>query len=325
GDVGTAGADGGTAGVGGVAGAGGDTGGTGGTPPPPPTYCESHPAETHALPYTITNDFKVAHILTNSPSYTSGSMAFSVVAKADCTDNPAYPAFPPPPSDGGADGAAGDGGDDSGDGGAAAGSDGGTINDAASDGGATGDAPSDVATDAPAVDASADAPIDAPASDASTSDAGGADVLAADGGAMAPACIEFGWNPTDACPSGTCWGGVVFEAADVQGPSADTKGVCIAPGAMSVSWWARASVAGAKVKFGFLGEGMGVREAYFTVPATWTHFQLNIDPNDANYNITAGDAHGVWNAFSVVMDNMNAVGSTYIEVKDIQWLATPAP
>jgi hypothetical protein len=358
GDTGTAGAGGsaGAAGAGGsagAAGAGGDTGTAGAPPPPPPTYCETHPVR--ALPYNIAQDFKVVHILNNNNSGPSG--AWVNVASADCSDNPVYPPFVTPTDGGaaGADGAAGSDGGAAGDDGGAAGSDGGAAGSdggaAGSDGGAagsdggTGDgstanladdagvddaatdaAASDASADAPVADASADAavdaPADAPASDAAA-DGGGGDAVASndagggDGGAALPACYEFAYNP--ALCTGTCWAGVVFQIDDMQ--PAHPNGVCIAPGANTVEWYARASKANARVKFGFIGEGVGTTEQFFNVPTTWMKFSMPIDgTNQSIYNTSSDNMNGVWNAFSVVVEPQDHAGGTYIEVKDIRWM-----
>jgi len=171
-------------------------------------------------------------------------------------------------------------------------------------------------------DAAADAPVDAPTSDAPASDGASTDVAVNDGGADAgpplPACYEFAYDP-DGC-TGACWAGVVFEVTDVQGPSADTKGVCIQTGAMNVEFWARSSKAGARVKFGSIGEGMAVTEFYLNITTTWTRYTVAIPAMD--YDTTAGDMQGVWNAFSVVVEQADYAGGGYIEVKDIHWIAT---
>lgn len=344
GDNGTAGAGGvtgvagdGTAGAGGAAGAAAGATGAAGAPPPVQTYCEMHPELVRALPYTIAQDFKVVHVLSNNNS--AGN--WKVLGTPDCSDTPTYPPFP---TDAGVDGSAEagteagvDGGADDGttaEAGTDAGADGGTT-DAAADGSddtltlqltdpdAGDGGVADAAADAPA-DAPVDAPVDAPATDAPASDGASTDVAVndggADGGAPLPACYEFSYDP-DGC-TGACWAGVVFELTDVQGPSVDTKGVCIQTGAMSIEFWARSSKNGARVKFGSIGEGMGVTEFYLNITTTWTRYTIAI-PADNSYNTSSGDMQGVWNAFSVVVEQPDYTGGGYVEVKDIHWLATP--
>jgi hypothetical protein len=341
---GTAGAAGGTAGAAGAGGAAGDTGGAGGaagaagTTPPVMSYCEMHPELNRALPYTIAKDFKVLHVLSNNNS----AGYWNVIANADCSDNPTYPAFA---TDGGgadaddggsADGGAPDASDDaSSDASSEASSDAST--DAGDDALAVAEAGSDAAdggvadaaADAPveaAVDAPVDAPADVPVSDGATTE-GGTDAVAsndgggADAGPPLPACYEFSYDP-DGC-NGACWAGVVFEVNDVQGPSADTKGVCIAPNAMSVEFWARASKNNARVKFGSIGEGTNSTEFYLNITTAWTRYTVSIPGTyqQGNYNTTAGDMQGVWNAFSVVVEPADYAGGAYIEVKDIHWIA----
>jgi hypothetical protein len=93
---------------------------------------------------------------------------------------------------------------------------------------------------------------------------------------------------------------------------------------MSVEFWARASKANARVKFGAIGEGMGTREQFLTISTTWTKYSVPIPAADQNtYNLLSDNMNGVWNAFSVVVEPQDHVGGTYILVKDIRWLATP--
>jgi hypothetical protein len=92
---------------------------------------------------------------------------------------------------------------------------------------------------------------------------------------------------------------------------------------MGVEFWARASKNNANVKFGSIGEGMNVTEFYEMLTTTWTRYVISIPAMDQDsYDETAGDMQGVWNAFSVVVDPVDHAGGTYIEVKDISWIAT---
>jgi len=341
-DTGTAGATTGTAGVVGTAGAGtagvdaaaGATGTAGmadqdagtagatGTAGAPAPYCDTH--AQRALPYNIATDFKVVHILSNNTS----AGYWQNLAQADCSDNPTYPPFPSAdagidaaadaPADAPAEGGTTDGGatDAAGEGGDAITSFGLAVDIDAGDGGvsdASGEAASEAGTDAATTsDGGTDTVV---ASNDGGSDAG------VDAGPPGPACYEFSYDP-DACTGGACWAGVVFEVSDVQGPSADTKGVCIAHGAMGIEFWARSSKNGANVKFGSIGEGMGVTEFYQLLTTTWTRHVITIPAMDQDsYDETAGDMQGVWNAFSVVVDPTDYVGGAYIEVKDISWIA----
>ena len=271
------------------------------------------------LPYTVAQDFKVIHVLSNNDS----AGYWKVVGTPDCSDSPTYPPFPSGSTDGGVDGsdAAAEVGTDAGADGGAADGDAADVADEtltlqlddpdAGDGGVA-----DAAVDAPA-----DAPLDVPASDGSTD--GATDVAANDGGADAgpalPACYEFSYDP-DGCV-GTCWAGVVFEVTDVQGPSGDTKGVCIQTGAMAVEFWARASKNNARVEVRSIVEG---NEAYLNITTTWTRYTVAISPSlQQTYNNTAGDMQGVWNAFSAVVEPADHAGGTYIELKDMHWIATP--
>ncbi|HEX4405813.1 MAG TPA: hypothetical protein VH560_13335 [Polyangia bacterium] len=337
-DTGSAGATTGTAGAIGAAGAGtagadaaaGTTGAAGatdqdagtagalGTAGAPAPYCDTH--AQRALPYNIATDFKVVHILSNNTS----AGFWTNVAQADCSDSPTYPSFPSPdagvdatadaPADAPAEGGTTDGG----------------VTDAAGEGG-------DAITSfglAVDVDAGVDSVSDAASEAASeagtdavttTADGGTDGVASGDGsvdaGAPGPACYEFSYDP-DNCTGVACWAGVVFEVSDVQGPSTDTKGVCIAHGAMGIQFWARASKNGANVKFGSIGEGIGTTEYNRLLTTTWTRYFIAIGPTaQDSYDETAGDMQGVWNAFSVVVDPGDYVGGAYIEVKDISWIA----
>ncbi|HVX94929.1 MAG TPA: hypothetical protein VHK47_08465, partial [Polyangia bacterium] len=283
-----------------------------------PTYCEAHADANRSLPYDISKDFKVVHVLTNNNS----AGYWKVVATPDCSDSPTYPPFTTadagtdaaPTTDGGTDAVV----DASADGGADANDDAQTLSlddpDAA-DGGVA---------DAP-VDAPVDSPVDAPTTDGGTdavvvTDGGTDAVVVADGGTdagpAAPACYEFSYNP-DGC-TGACWAGVVFQVTDVQGPSPDTKGVCITPGATAVEFWARASKNNVPVKFGSIGEGPGRTEFTLNITTTWAKYTVSVP--DSDYNVTSGDMMGVWNAFSVVVEPTSYAGGAYIEVKDINWI-----
>ncbi len=229
------------------------------------------------------------------------------------------PPFTPPPSDGGADA---DGGTDGG--GQDGGADASVSSDAAAD---AADAAADVEDgawvaleeDGGVADAAADAPVDTAAPVDAPLDGGTGDVVA-DGGAPAPACYEFSYNPADC--TGTCWAGSVFQIDDMQ--PAHPNGVCIKTGAMSVEFWARSSRANARVKFGAVGEGMGSREQYRNITTDWAKYSIPIDGADqTTYNSTSDNKNGVWNAFSVVVEPADHAGGTYILVKDIRWLATP--
>jgi hypothetical protein len=326
--AGTSGAAGtGAAGTGAAAG----TTGAAGQPPPTPTYCEAHPAENRALPYNIAQDFKVVHILNNNNAGPSG--AWVNVANPDCTATPVYPPFPTPD-------AGTDAGDDAGDAGTTteagtdAGSDGG-VSDAGSDAAADEtatlqlddpDAGDAGVADAPIADAAADVAIDAATTDAAATDAakadGGTDVATTEGGtvdagAPLPACYEFAYNP--ALCTGTCWAGVVYQLDDMQ--PAHPNGICITAGANAVEWYARSSRQGARVKFGFIGEGVGTTEQFFNITTDWVRYAMPIDgTNQAIYNTSSDNMNGVWNAFSVVVEPGDHAGGTYIEVKDIRWI-----
>jgi hypothetical protein len=313
----------GTAGDASVAGAAGTPDGAAGMTP---TTCDTVTKET--LPYNIESDFTNIHTLNNTATWTS-------VVNPNCDQT----IFPPltQPSDGGIDGdadAATDGGVEAGaDAAAEAGAD------AVAEAGAATEAGADAGAETPTLDLDAgardaaveDGPGDAAVVDArfdSVADAGADAVAVSDSGsdakAAVPACYEFTYDP-DACVTtnggvaasaiAPCWSGVIFETATGQpGP-----GICIASGAMHVSFEARASRDGAIIKFGSIGEGLNTTEFYTNITTSWATYTTAI-PATADYNSSAG-AGGVWNGFSVVAEPQSHIGGTYIFVRNIQWVA----
>jgi hypothetical protein len=321
GDTGVAGAGGSAAGAGGTAAGGtGGTGGTGGEPPPPPPpYCDMAGMVKKALPYKIDGDFSYVDVLQNNAQPTF--MQWKVVANPNCDVDPTtLPALYTPPVvepglDAGVDGAA--------DGGADAGTDAATdaaadtstlaLDPDAGDGGV--DAAADTAVDVP-VDSPVDSPVDAPAD-------GGSDALADGGsdGPKAPACYEFTYVPDPCVASGgTCWGGAILEPVANAGAHATGPGICIGDGAMNISFMAKGSRAGARIKWGSIREGLDSTEHFLTtLTKDWVKYTITI-PAGELYNTTATPG-GVWNGFSVVGEPADHMGGTYIFVKDITWSA----
>jgi hypothetical protein len=280
-----------------------------------PTYCDTVTKKT--LPYDVEADFTNVQTLNNTA-------AWAIVANPNC-DQMVFPPLPPPPqpSDAGVDGDAGDAADGEAEAGADAATD--TNADAGADaptaeaGAAAGDAGNDGGVgDAAGVDA----PVDG-AADAGT-DADAAREAGSDAEPALPACYEFTYAP-DSCVTanggvaasaiGPCWSGVIFEVpAGQPGP-----GICIASGAMHVSFEARASREGAIIKFGSIGEGLNTTEFYTPITTNWATYATAI-PATADYNSSAA-AGGVWNGFSVVAEPQAHVGGTYIFVRNIRWVA----
>ncbi|HEY2730055.1 MAG TPA: hypothetical protein VGK52_08935 [Polyangia bacterium] len=263
-----------------------------------PSYCDTVTKKT--LPYDVAADFTNVHTLNNTS-------AWNIVANPNC-DQMIFPPLPPPPqpSDAGAEGDAGD---------------------------AAAEAGADAATKAN-LDAGAEAPTAEAGGDAGDAgdDGGAGDAVGVDGAGDAgsdaqpavPACYEFTYAP-DACVTanggvaasaiGTCWSGVIFQVpAGQPGP-----GICIASGAMHVSFEARASREGAIIKFGSIGEGLNTTEFYTPITTNWSTYTTAI-PATADYNSSAS-AGGVWNGFSVVAEPQAHVGGTYIFVRNIRWVA----
>jgi hypothetical protein len=211
-----------------------------------------------------------------------------------------------------------------------------------------GDAGTDAATDAAADGASSDAASDA-ATDASypTLDDGGVEIVTYP---SAPSCYEFLFDPScQAGLQGLCWAGAEFTnsaataAAAAEGHvTSSAVGVCVAPAATVISFWARSSAAGSIVKFGSSRPGacgvMPIREAdggspdpateqaqcpgstefYIALSTSWQQYTISLAPNEP-YNDEPGAGGGVWNAFSLVVEPEFFVAGAYIFVKDVVW------
>jgi hypothetical protein len=182
----------------------------------------------------------------------------------------------------------------------------------------------DAATEAEADDGAANdsAPetgtIDDAQADIGIGTEGGADSAteagAVDAPSPPPACYEFLYNPD--CPTGTCWGGVIFTQS--AGGMAD-PGVCIEPGATRITFKAKASRPDARIKFGSIREGMGLTEFYVFITTEWATYEVTIPPDELYNNYSAGGT-GVWNGLSVIVEPQDHPGGTYIFVKDAVWM-----
>jgi hypothetical protein len=295
----------GTGGTGGTGGAGG-TGGTtvvdlcvGKTPQP-------------ALPYSIAPDFTNRNNIQGEATYKK----WVVLSSPDCDmvfPDSGYPAPPagfapaqPPEQDAGVDAAAdavADAADDVVDGSADDGAAEAGLDDAEA---SAGDGSTDASADGGGNDASP--PTDAAVTDAT--DAGGA-----------AACWGFYYNP-DSCAAYVadggalqlwqCWAGVIF-TPNVAG------GVCIADGATTLEFWARASRVDARVKFGTTASSETVpgTETFVLIDTTWKKYSIPITPG---YRATGG----VTNGLSVVVEPQDHTGGTYIFVKDATWVDSTA-
>jgi hypothetical protein len=163
------------------------------------------------------------------------------------------------------------------------------------------------ADDANDAGAAADASPDVSAGTDAGSESGAITTLPA-----GPPCYEFLYNPD--C-GGTCWGGVIFTQS--AGGIAD-PGVCIAPGATRITFWAKASRPNARIKFGSIREGMGTTEFFLFITTEWAPYQVTIPPGEP-YNSYSAGGTGVWNGFSVIVEPQDHPGGTYIFVKDAVW------
>jgi hypothetical protein len=143
--------------------------------------------------------------------------------------------------------------------------------------------------------------------------------MAADGPVTPPlpACYEFVYTP-DACVAGggVCWAGSIFQATSL---GAAENGVCVALGATTVEFWAKASRPGARIKFGSTREGMNTTEFFLNITTSWAKYTTAI-PVGEDYDRSTNAKGGVWNGFSVVGEPQDHVGGTEIFVKDIRWI-----
>jgi hypothetical protein len=147
----------------------------------------------------------------------------------------------------------------------------------ASDAGDAGDAGSSTVADASVMP-------DAGSSDAGSSDAGDA----GDGGGASAGCDAFHYVPTGP------YAGVIYQFTATQ----NGEGVCVAEGATSITFEARADRE-TSIKFGFVrGPAVGDTEDWFALDTAWREYTIEMPANE-DYN-NSGDPGGVWNLFSVV-------------------------
>jgi len=136
-------------------------------------------------------------------------------------------------------------------------------------------------------------------------DGGALDDGGADGGGLADTTVA------------ACWAGVIFTPGGFGQP-----GICIAPGATAIHFKARASRAGARVKFGAIRAGLGETEFFLALTTTWADYTISIPPGeDYDNEPSAPSPFGVWNGFSVVAEPEDHLGGTDILVSDIVWTA----
>jgi hypothetical protein len=182
------------------------------------------------------------------------------------------------------------------------------------DGGADA-AATDGAAAADAGDAgTADAAVDA----AATGDGAAADA-AVDAGSTTPTgplpCYAFLYNPA---PAGG-WAGTIFESTAAGG---NASGVCVTPGATTITFWAKSSRDMARVKFGSIRDGVGSFEFWLMLTTSWAQYTISI-PAMAPYNDIVTGTAGVWNGFSVVFEPQDHMGGTYVFVKNVVWSNGP--
>jgi hypothetical protein len=89
---------------------------------------------------------------------------------------------------------------------------------------------------------------------------------------------------------------------------------------MHITFMAKGSRAGARIKWGSIREGMDSTEHFLTtLTKDWVQYTITI-PAGELYN-TSATPGGVWNGFSVVGEPQDHLGGTYIFVKDVTWTA----
>jgi hypothetical protein len=166
-----------------------------------------------------------------------------------------------------------------------------------------------------------------------------------------PPCYQFLFDPSCNTSGGNlCWAGAIFtnssaiaDAAVNGMPTTGAVGVCMGSGATMVTFWARASLNGALVKFGSTRSGQcttpkpeadnpvtqqsnckGDTEFFLQLSSEWTQYAVSL-PSGEPYNDELNTGGGVWNAFSVVIEPEDVLGGTYVFVKDVTWTnAAPA-
>jgi hypothetical protein len=345
-------------GVGGAGGAAGDDSGVGGaagtagaggaTVAPPVDKCEGKTPQ-RPLPYTVGSDFTNPQTIPDDAN--PARTRWVRIAKPDCVNAlpMVIPAeFPAAPAEAGA----GDGGapEASADDGAVveAGGDGAAVVEAGDDGAAVVEAGDVEAGDdaaavddgavaveagddsAAVVDAAAEAiaetgALDGAAPDVSVVTDGGvvAETGAGDGGGGIPACWGFFYDP-DPCLAngGGCWAGVIFESVLMGEIAAKAApGICIAPGATTLEFEARAvNIAGGgslQFKFGSTREGPNVTEQWVTITSAWAKYSIPI--GDPDYRSNSSAQYGVFNGFSAVAEEQNNPGGVHLQVRNMIW------
>jgi hypothetical protein len=290
------------------------TGGTGGVVPPVDPCLGQTPQRP--LPYAVATDFSDPHNITQMGG-TSGInvLRWLTLPTPDC--NMAFSDSGPPAPPAGFISAPA----------AEAGADDGSLSEAAVEASPDDGAVGEASADDGAAEAAAEAGSAGDAADAGADVSPVKDAAPGDGGV--PACWGFYYNPDDCATfvndggqlgtgGGTpalweCWAGVIFQppaaAADAAAP-----GICIADGATTIEFWARASRDQARVKFGSTTSGEGTYETWLNITTSWTKYSIQVMPG---YRSATAGSYGVTNGFSVVVEPADHVGGTYIYVKDM--------
>jgi hypothetical protein len=171
--------------------------------------------------------------------------------------------------------------------------------------------------------------------------------------ATPPPCYQFAYDP-NSLNVGSQYGVAIFTSsgspADAEASTSAGSGVCIAPGATMITFWARASVNGTIVKFGSTRAGqclvgypgaiandpvaqqqacgrtfpatLGAVEFFLALTTQWAQYVVSLPPGEP-YTDVPGGAGGVSNGFSVVVEPEQVPMGAYIFVKDIVWTNAP--
>ena len=138
-------------------------------------------------------------------------------------------------------------------------------------------------------------------------------------------CYVFDYIPDDDGNEETAlsWGGIIVQSNEMpDGMGSTGDGICIEPGATTITFEAKADNDITDVKFGAIRPGPGVTEHWVRLTSSWAPYTISI-PEGETYN-DYSDAGGVWNGFSAVLEWNNQDGDplpevTRISIRDVVW------
>jgi hypothetical protein len=129
-------------------------------------------------------------------------------------------------------------------------------------------------------------------------------------------CQEVRYDPA-LCRAVNCWAAMIYQPGTMLPlPNVGiqtTSGICIDAGATTITFRARASREGARIKFGSVSEGDAT---FIELTTMWATYTIPIPPS---YNESARLSGGVWNAFDVRFEpNENTVATT-VQIAEVTW------